>query len=90
MVANTLQMTIMVQFSNQQPAYAHGVEYGRLLERMERGDLIISNNGFPVRVENVDNLRNTCEKYGYIASFGMVHYNEWVDFTGVKKVASAN
>ncbi|MDD4922621.1 MAG: hypothetical protein PHS30_09130 [Bacteroidales bacterium] len=78
-------MNLLIRFSDQSPSFTYGVEFGRLLEKIERGDEIVMNNGFPVRIENVDLLKETCVKFGYIPLFGKTYFNEWIEFTGFKQ-----
>lgn len=61
-----------------------------MLAKMEAGDHTVTNNGFPVRLENVDVLKATCEYYGYIAHFGRRYYKELIEFTAIKRNASDN
>jgi hypothetical protein len=83
-------MNLLVSFPDQSQSFAYGVEFGRLLEKIERGDESISNNGFPVRVENCSLLAVTCSMKGYIARFGDPYMGGWVDFLGIKKTTSEN
>ncbi len=71
-------------------SFTYGVEYGRLLQKMEQGDDHIDNNGFPVRIENIALIKTTCNQLGYIPSFGTTHYHGWVDFLGIKNLNSNN
>jgi len=80
---------LIIPFTDQSPSFTHGVEFGRLLEKMERGDEAIKNNGFPVRVENREVIICACARYGYIASFGQED-NGWVEFLGIKKSTHLN
>jgi hypothetical protein len=70
-------MDILLSFPDQSASFTYGVEYGRLLEKIERGDDVVQNNGFPVRVENAELLKETCSKYGYIATFGECAVEGW-------------
>jgi hypothetical protein len=79
-------MNLLISFPDQSASFTHGVEYGRLLAKMERGEQVISNNGFPVRIENKSLLMKTCEQYGYVAKFGK-EWKGWVEFTASKKEA---
>jgi hypothetical protein len=79
-------MKLVISFPDQSTSFCYGVEYGRLLEKIERGDKIIINNGFPVRIENVDLLKDTCLKFGYTPIFGKTYFNEWIEFTGIKEL----
>jgi hypothetical protein len=76
---------LIIRFSDQSESFTHGAEFGRLLEKMERGDNVVMNNGFPIRKENVEVVKNTCAHYGYIPLFGNEYNDEWVEFTGIKK-----
>lgn len=82
-------MDLLITFPDQSASFAHGVEYGRLLEKMERGDDPVKNNGFPVRVENKNVIQSSCSVYGYIPVFGP-EADGWINFLGVKKVSSDN
>ncbi len=82
--------TLIISFPDQSASFAYGVEYGRILEKIERGDDIVMNNGFPIRIENKDLITNTCKQFGYIPTFGRIHFDEWIEFTGIKKVSTDN
>lgn len=75
---------MILKFPDQSESFTYGVEYGRLLEKIERGDERIKNNGFPIRIENKKLLENTCKEYGYIPIFGDEYFNEWIEFMGLK------
>lgn len=75
---------MIVRFPDQSESFTYGVEYGRLLEKIERGDEKIENNGFPIRIENKKLLEATCEEYGYTPIFGEEYFNEWIEFIGLK------
>lgn len=83
-------MNLLIKFPDQSESFAYGVEFGRLLEKIERGDLSISNNGFPVRVENCSLLAIACSLHGYAANFSQPYMDGWVDFLGIKKTMSQN
>lgn len=83
-------MNLLLSFPDQSASFTYGVEYGRLLEKIERGDDVVQNNGFPVRVENVELLKETCSKYGYIATFGECAVDGWVEFMGLRKTTTDN
>ena len=80
---------LIIKFYDQSESFTYGVEFGRLLEKIERGDEVIKNNGFPVRMENIELLKDTCKQYNYIAVVGE-SVNGWVDFLGIKKTISEN
>lgn len=79
---------LLISFPDQSQSFTYGVEYGRLLQQMEQGDAVVCNRGFPVRIENQKLITDTCKAFGYIPSFGKIHYNEWVEFLGIRKITS--
>jgi hypothetical protein len=81
---------LIIRFPDQSKSFTYGVEYGRLLARMERGDMSVTNDGFPVRIENIQLLRDTCTEYGYIPHFGVRYYGELVEFTAIKYAHANN
>jgi len=83
-------MELFISFPDASQSFTYGVEYGRLLEKLERGDQVIMNNGFPVRIENKELLIQTCHRLGYIPTFGQTYYNEWIEFLGIKRLGSDN
>lgn len=82
-------MKQVLSFSDQSKSFTYGVEFGRLLEKMERGDIAIRNNGFPVREENKHVIERACLAFGYIPSFGKSE-DGWIDFIGIKNIVSEN
>ena len=76
---------IVISFPDSSESFAYGVEFGRLLQKMEDGLDVIDNNGFPVRLENKKLLEDTCNRYNYIPVFGSEHFGEWIEFMGLKK-----
>ena len=76
---------LIIRFPNQSTSFTYGVEFGRLLEKMERSENIIMNNGFPVRIENKELIKDSCNHYGYTALFGQEYEHEWVEFVGIKR-----
>ena len=83
-------MNLLISFPDQSQSFTAGVEYGRLYNRMEKGEEAITNDGFPVRVENKELLKNTCQKLGYAYSFGSEYFGEWIEFTAFKIKSSKN
>jgi len=77
-------MNIILSFTDQSKSFTYGVEYGRLLERFEKGVEVIENNNFPVSIENKEMLRNTCKAFDYTPVFGDNYYNEWIEFRAIK------
>ncbi|EFK36833.1 Uncharacterised protein [Chryseobacterium gleum] len=83
-------MELFIKFPDQSQSFTAGVEYGRLFGRIEKGDPVVTNDGFPVRIENKELLQNTCTKYGYTYNFGVEYYGEWIEFTAIKITNSEN
>lgn len=83
-------MNLLIKFPDQSESFAYGVEFCRLLEKIERGDDVIQNNGFPIRVENLGVISIACTMNGYIPSFSDPYMDGWVDFIGIKKTMSEN
>lgn len=81
---------LIISFPDQSSSFTYGVEFGRLLQKIETGYNVIDNNGFPIRLENKKLLEDTCRVYGYIPVFGMIHYDEWIEFIGIKKQSNDN
>lgn len=75
---------LLIRFTDPSPSFTYGVEFGRMLQQFEDGASVIGNHGFPVRVENVEVLRQACKEYNYIPYFGNQYYGEWVEFFAVK------
>lgn len=83
-------MNLFIRFPDQSQSFAAGVEYGRLYGRMESGNESVTNDGFPVRIENKELLKDTCVKFGYICHFGPEYFGEWVEFSAFKILTSKN
>ncbi|WP_223559577.1 hypothetical protein [Chryseobacterium lathyri] len=83
-------MKLFISFPDQSKSFCAGVEYGKLYDRMEKGETHVTNDGFPVRKENQELLKNTCHKLGYTYSFGAEYYGEWIEFTAFKIQTSKN
>lgn len=81
---------LKISFPDQSQSFAHGVEYGRILEQMEQGKDVAMNHGFPIRLENKLLIISTCYEFGYIPSFGREYFGEWIEFLGIKKSTSSN
>ncbi len=81
---------LIIRFTDQSQSFANGVEFGRLLQKMEQGDECIQNMGFPVQCSNKNVLIQACNQYGYIPIFSQPILDEWVNFIGVKKTTSDN
>lgn len=83
-------MQLAIRFPDQSQSFTLGVEYGRLLERFEKGAELIQNNGFPVRVENKELLITTCKEFNYTYNFGIEYFGEWIEFSAIKITSSNN
>ena len=57
-------MELFIKFSDQSESFTCGVEYGRLYDRMQKGNAIVRNDGFPEKISNKDLLIETCKKFG--------------------------
>jgi len=79
---------LLISFPDQSQSFTYGVEYGRILQQMEQGNNVVCNNGFPIRLENKKLIEETCKKLGYIPTFGKTHYDEWIEFLGLRKLTS--
>jgi hypothetical protein len=77
-------MKLIIKFTDTSNSFTAGVEYGRLLERFEKGIEVIDNNGFPIHLSNKDVIILTCNYFGYAPIFGDNYYNEWIDFKAIK------
>lgn len=71
-------------------SFSHGVEFGRILHKLEIGEDKVDNNGFPVRIENINVYKKACKHYNYTPIFGEEYYNEWVDFIAIKNATTLN
>lgn len=83
-------MKLVITFSDRSASFTNGVEFGRMLEKMERGEPVIQNNGFPIHSDNITVIKSSCDQYGYVPLFGDSGVDGWTNFIGVKKVASDN
>lgn len=81
---------LLISFSDQSESFTLGVEYGRILGRIQSGLPLVSNDGMPVHLANRDVITDTCLLYGYIPIFGQTYYGEWIDFVASKKVTGEN
>ena len=82
-------------FPDQSPSFAHGVEFGRIYEKLERGDQHVNNNGMVVYTTNVELIRDACLTYGYVPHFSPVTINDvphpqFTDFYATKYGSNSN
>ena len=84
-----MKTKLSIPFTDQSPSFTYGVEFGRILQKIEQGDLNIDNNGFSIRVENKELIQSTCEYYKYIPVFGR-ESSGWIEFMGIKDLSSNN
>ncbi|MGE9312867.1 hypothetical protein ACLOAU_14560 [Niabella sp. CJ426] len=82
-------MNLLISFTDQSESFTYGVEFGRILAKIERGEDCIQNNGFPVRIENKQVIKSACDTYGYVPVFGSED-SGWISFMGVKKGSTEN
>jgi hypothetical protein len=83
-------MNLLIKFPDHSESFTYGVEFGRLLEKIERGDNPIKNNGFPIRVENMSVLVLACSLHGYTCTFSKCEVEGWSNFIGIKKTFTQN
>ena len=57
---------------------------------MQDGINTVSNHGLPIRLENKDVIIESCKIYGYIPTFGAIHYEEVIEFIGIKMHSNEN
>lgn len=65
---------LLISFPDSYNSFTYGVEFGRLLQKIQDGKEVVDNEGFPIRIENVNLLKNTYKVYGYIPIFGKEYY----------------
>lgn len=85
-----MQQSLSILFTDQSPSFVHGVELGRLLEKMERGDAHIENNKFPVHEANKQVIIDTCKAKGYTYCFSECDAAGWINFFAIKRNTSDN
>ncbi len=85
-----MHMSLLINFPDQSASFSYGVEFGRLLERIESGNEFIQNNGFPVRIENKQLLISTCKAYNYTCTLLPCDVEGWINFIGIKKTMNNN
>lgn len=83
-------MRLAISFTDQSQSFTAGVEFGRLLEKMERGDLFVANNGFPIHTVNETVVRAACKRYGYHPAFSPCIAVGWVEFSATKISPNTN
>jgi hypothetical protein len=79
-----MESKLLIKFPDSSKSFCYGVEYGRILEQMEKGNLTVDNHGFPVRLENKELIEESCKTFGYTPSFGRTYYGECIEFVGIK------
>ncbi|WP_117172125.1 hypothetical protein [Mariniflexile rhizosphaerae] len=83
-------MKLILKFTEENNNFSHGVEFGRIFHKLENGYKKIDNNGFPIRIENKELIKNACLKYDYTPLFGEIYYEEWIEFMAIKNVSLSN
>jgi len=79
-------MTLTIRFDDQSISYAHGVEFGRMLAKMESKMPVVSNGLFPVREENLNVLISACKEYGYEYSQTRSLVDGWIEFVATYRL----
>jgi len=77
-------MELLIKFKDTSNSFTLGCEYGRLLDRFERGIEIVDNNNFPIHLKNKEVVISTCNTFNYTPIFGEIYYDEWIDFKAIK------
>lgn len=83
-------MKLLISLSEKSEDYIHGMELGRLMEKMERGDECVLNNGFPIRNENVAAAKKISIANGYTPIVGDEDYSGWTEFMAIRNTATKN
>lgn len=74
------------RFSDQSESFINGIEYGRILQKMQDGLPIVDNDGIPIHEQNYDIIRRAAEYYGYNASFQKLAIDGWIGFKATKGI----
>lgn len=77
-------MELLIKFTDESNSFTLGCEYGRLLEKFEKGEAIVENNGFPIHIKNKEVILSTCKNFNYTPIFGNIFYDEWIEFKAIK------
>lgn len=77
-------MKLNISFTDQTESFVLGCEYGRILERLEKGIEIVENNGFPVHIKNKQTIIQSCNHFGYTPIFGNEHFGTYIEFRAIK------
>lgn len=76
-----MESELLISFPDQSKSFTYGVEFGRLLEKIERGDLTITNNKFPIRIENKEIIEKACVLHSYTPFFSQSQVDGWLNFS---------
>jgi len=79
-------MELIISFTDQSESFTYGVEFGRLLNKMQNKESPIENDKFPVRVENRENIIRACKAYNYTPIFSECFVIGWVNFIAIKNI----
>lgn len=79
-------MKLLLKFTDESESFTLGCEFGRLLERFEKGVEIVENNGFPIHLKNKEIISKTCNEFGYIPIYGEVYFEDWIEFKALKSI----
>lgn len=77
---------LIIRFSDQSNSFTYGVEFGRLLNKMENLESPVENNGFPIREENRSVLIQACKAYNYTPIFSTCQVEGWLNFIAIKNM----
>ncbi len=74
------KMKLLISFNDCPEDFVQGTEFGRIFEKIERGDDEVCNNGFPVRLQNQELIHQACKVYDYTSQFSECTTKGWVNF----------
>jgi len=79
-------MNLIISFTDQSESFTNGVEFGRLLNKMENGDSPVENNKFPIHSVNIDVIKSACKYYNYTPIFSPCCVEGWINFIAIKNI----
>lgn len=79
-----MKQELIISFTDQSNSFTNGVEFGRLIHKMEIGYSPIDNNNFPVHIENRKIINRACLYYNYLPIFSKCSVDGWIEFICIK------
>jgi hypothetical protein len=83
-------MELILRFDDSSDSFCCGVELGRIISKIDSNNNYIDNNGFPIKLSNLNMIRKYCIINKYIPYFGAIYFEEWIDFIAIKSTISKN